>query len=233
MSLPPRIQFKNIYKVYPNRVAALTNVNLSIQKGEFVFVVGASGAGKSTLAKLIYREEMPTSGTLLVDGKDVTRMHPREVPYLRRDVGVVFQDFRLLPNKTVAENVAFALEVTEAPHREIQKRVPAVLDLVGMKNKGKSYPQELSGGEQQRVALARAIVNSPAVIVADEPTGNLDPDTSWGIMRLLLQLSRMGSTVLVATHAKAIVNVMRQRVIALEKGVVVRDEEKGAYGLEA
>ncbi len=227
------IQLKNVYKTYSNRVTALHDVSLTIGKGEFVFLVGPSGAGKSTLVKMVYREEVPTAGTILVDGHDVTRMKPGNVPFLRRDIGVVFQDFKLLPNKTVWENVAFALEVTEAPFREIQKRVPAVLDLVGMKDRFKAFPPQLSGGEQQRVALARAIVNSPAVIVADEPTGNLDPDNSWVIMRLLLELSKMGATVVVATHARQIVDALRQRVIALEQGTVVRDEERGAYGLEA
>lgn len=227
------IQIKNVYKTYSNRVTALHNVSLTIGKGEFVFLVGPSGAGKSTLVKMIYREEVPTAGAIVVDKLDVTRMKSKDVPFLRRDIGVVFQDFKLLPNKTVWENVAFALEVTEAPYREIQKRVPAVLELVGMKERFKAYPPQLSGGEQQRVALARAIVNSPAVIVADEPTGNLDPENSWVIMRLLLELSKMGATVVVATHARQIVDSLRRRVIALERGMVVRDEERGAYGLEA
>lgn len=227
------IEFKNVYKMYPNKVAALHNVSLTIDKGEFVFIVGPSGAGKSTLIKMIYREEVPTHGSILVGRREVTKLRPREVPLLRRDIGVVFQDYKLLPNKTAWDNVAFALEVTEAPYREIQKRVPAVLELVGMKEKAKMYPAELSGGEQQRVALARAIVNSPSVIVADEPTGNLDPENSWIIMRLLLELSRMGATVVVATHARSIVNTMRQRVICVERGVVVRDEARGVYGLEA
>lgn len=227
------IQFRGVSKTYPNNVAALRNVNLAIDKGEFVFVVGASGAGKSTLIKCIYREELPTRGTIIVDRRDVTSLKPSAVPYLRRDVGVVFQDFKLLPNKTVFDNVAFALECTEAPRREVTKRVPAVLELVGMKDKAKAHPLELSGGEQQRVALARAIVNSPAVIVADEPTGNLDPDNSWAIIRILLELSRMGATVVAATHEKHIVNNLKQRVIAMERGEVVRDEMKGAYGREA
>lgn len=182
---------------------------------------------------MIYREETPTVGSIVVDRRDVTRLKPGEVPLLRREIGVVFQDFKLLPNKTVWDNVGFALQVTEASPREIRRRVPAVLDLVGMKEKHSAYPLQLSGGEQQRVALARAIVNSPAVIVADEPTGNLDPENSWVIMRLLLELSKMGATVVVATHARQIVDSMRQRVVALEKGAVVRDEERGAYGLEA
>lgn len=227
------IQIRGVSKTYPNNVSALRNVNIAIDKGEFVFVVGPSGAGKSTLVKCLYREELPTRGAIVVDGRDVTTMKPSQVPYLRRDIGVVFQDFKLLPNKTVSENVAFALECTEAPVREITRRVPAVLELVGMKDKAKAHPLELSGGEQQRVALARAIVNSPAVIIADEPTGNLDPDNSWAIMRILLELSRMGATVVVATHEKHIVNGLKQRVIAMERGEVIRDEEKGVYGREA
>ncbi|MGE5590877.1 MAG: cell division ATP-binding protein FtsE [Bacillota bacterium] len=227
------IQFRGVSKVYPNNVAALRNVNIAIDKGEFVFVVGPSGAGKSTLVKCIYREELPTRGTIVVNGRDVTTLKPAAVPYLRRDLGVVYQDFKLLPNRTAYENVAFALECTEASRREIAKRVPAVLELVGMKDRAKALPIQLSGGEQQRVALARAIVNSPAVIVADEPTGNLDPDNSWAIMRILLELSRMGATVVVATHEKHIVNHLKQRVIAMDHGEVVRDEEKGAYGREA
>ncbi|MHB9143813.1 MAG: cell division ATP-binding protein FtsE [Symbiobacteriia bacterium] len=227
------IQVRGVSKTYPNNIHALRNVNLAVDKGEFVFVVGASGAGKSTLVKCLYREEVPTRGTIVVDGRDVTTMKPGLVPYLRRDIGVVFQDFKLLPNKTVFENVAFALECTEAPQREIAKRVPAVLELVGMKDKAKAHAPELSGGEQQRVALARAIVNSPAVIMADEPTGNLDPDNSWAIMRILLELSRMGATVVVATHEQHIVNAMKQRVVAMEHGEVVRDELKGVYGREA
>lgn len=227
------IQFRGVSKVYPNHVAALRNVNIAVDKGEFVFIVGPSGAGKSTLVKCIYREELPTRGSIVVDGRDVTSLKPSAVPYLRRDVGVVYQDFKLLPNRTAYENVAFALECTEASQREIAKRVPAVLELVGMKDKVKALPIQLSGGEQQRIALARAIVNSPAVIVADEPTGNLDPDNSWAIIRILLELSRMGATVVVATHEKHIVNHLKQRVIAMDRGEVVRDEEKGAYGREA
>lgn len=227
------IEIRNVYKIYPNKHTALHNVSLHVRKGEFVFVVGASGAGKSTLMKMLYREDVPTSGSIAIDGIDVTALRPFQVPYLRRKVGVIFQDFRLLPNKTVWENVAFALEVTEAHPREIQKRVPTVLELVGMKDKAKNRPDELSGGEQQRVAVARAIVNAPAVIVADEPTGNLDPENSWLIMRLLLELSRMGATVVVATHARQIVDAMRQRVVALERGAIVRDDERGLYGLEA
>lgn len=227
------IEMIGVAKVYGNKHWALQEIDIHIGKGEFAFIVGPSGAGKSTLIKLIYREELPTKGKIVVDGRDLSKIKPRDIPYLRRDVGVVFQDFRLLPSKTVWENVAFALEVTEAPYREIQKRVPAVLELVGVKDKHRSLPAQLSGGEQQRVALARAIVNSPAVIVADEPTGNLDPDNSWAIMRILLELSRMGTTVVVATHAKPIVNAMQQRVIAIEKGRIVRDEQKGGYGREA
>lgn len=227
------IIFNNVTKVYANaEKPALHQVNLRIQRGEFVFVVGASGAGKSTLARLIHREEKPTSGFVVVDGRNLGQMPEREVPYLRRNIGIIFQDFKLLNERTVWENVAFALEVTEAPPKEIKRRVPAALDLVGLKDKMSALPLQLSGGEQQRVAVARAIVRSPALIVADEPTGNLDPENSWAIMNLLVEINRMGATVVVATHARSIVNALRRRVVALVDGRVVRDEERGAYGDE-
>lgn len=218
--------------VYPNGTKALTDVSLKIEKGEFLFLVGPSGAGKSTLTKLIMREETPTRGQIMFNGKNIARLKPREIPYLRRSIGVIFQDFRLLPNKTVAENVAFALEVIEASKTLIEKSVPAALERVNLEKKAKAMPSELSGGEQQRVAIARAIINNPPLIIADEPTGNLDPDTSWEIMNLLQDINKCGTTILMATHAKDIVDGMKKRVVALEKGRVVRDEERGAYGYE-
>jgi cell division transport system ATP-binding protein len=222
----------DVSKTYGNGAAALAGVNISIPKGDFVFVVGPSGAGKSTFIKMIFREVLPTSGSIIVNGKNIVNISEGEVPYLRRSLGIVFQDFRLLPNKTVYENVAFALEVIEAPRREIQKKVPAVLDLVGLWHKSKVFPNQMSGGEQQRVAIARAIVNNPALVIADEPTGNLDPDTSWEIMRIFEQINKSGTTLVMATHAKAIVNSMKKRVVAIEKGQIVRDEMKGVYGYE-
>jgi len=228
------IQFVNVTKVYPNAHApALNGVNLSIGRGEFVFVVGPSGAGKSTLMKLLYREELPSSGKVLLDGKDIARVREGDVPYLRRQLGVIFQDFKLLPERTVFENVAFALECTDVARREIMRRVPASLELVGLRHKTHSKASELSGGEQQRVAVARAIVRNPVLVIADEPTGNLDPENSWAIMKLLTDINKMGATVVVATHAKNIVNEMKKRVIAIEKGKVARDEERGTYGYES
>lgn len=228
------IQFVNVTKVYPNAHApSLNGVNLRIQRGEFVFLVGPSGAGKSTLTKLLYREELPTAGKVIVDGKDIAKLREGDVPYLRRSLGVIFQDFKLLPERTVFDNVAFALECTEVPRREILRRVPAALELVGLRHKTHSRCMELSGGEQQRVSVARAIVRNPVLIVADEPTGNLDPENSWAIMKLLADINKMGATVVVATHAKDIVNNMKRRVIAIEKGRVARDEERGAYGYES
>ncbi len=226
------INMINVSKIYPNGTRALTDVSLRIEKGEFVFLVGPSGAGKSTLTKLIFREEQPTRGQILFNSKNIARLKPREIPYLRRTIGVIFQDFKLLPNKTVAENVSFALEVIEASRREIRKAVPEALEMVGLSSKAKAMPSELSGGEQQRVAIARAIVNNPPLIIADEPTGNLDPDTSWEIVKLLQEINKCGTTILMATHDKVIVDGMRKRVVALENGRVVRDEERGAYGYE-
>ena len=226
------IEMYGVSKVYPGGQVALKDINLKICKGEFVFIVGPSGAGKSTLIKLIFREEVPTKGQIFFAGKNITRIRPKEVPYLRRRIGIVFQDFRLLPEKTVYENVAFAMEVVEAPTREIRKRVPQVLERVGLLHKAKSKPSELSGGEQQRVALARALVNNPDMLVADEPTGNLDPDTAWDIMGLLDDINKRGTTIIVASHAKELVDSMKKRVIQLEKGSVVRDEERGVYSCE-
>lgn len=227
------IQLKNVSKVYPNGTMALCGINTHIEKGEFVFVVGASGAGKSSMFKLINRKETPTEGEVWVGRKDLARLKRREVPHFRRNIGTIYQDFKLLPNKTVFENVAFALEVVEASKREIMRQVPAVLELVGLPEKRDAFPSELSGGEQQRVSLARAIVNRPIILLADEPTGNLDPDTSWGIMELLIEINRRGTTVMMATHNREIVNRMRRRVIALDNGRVTRDEQKGAYGVES
>lgn len=223
------IQFQSVSKVYPNGVTALNNVNMFIDKGEFVFLVGPSGAGKTTFIKMIIRRELPTQGTIYIGRKNLIKMKESEVPIFRRNIGVIFQDYKLLPNKTVFENIAFALEVIEASSKDILKQVPAVLELVGLKDKAKIFPSELSGGEQQRVSLARAIVNRPLVLLADEPTGNLDPDTSWGIMDLLLEINKRGTTIIMATHNKSIVDKMRRRVVALECGRISRDEQKGVY----
>lgn len=227
------IEMYGVTKVYPGGQIALKDINLKICKGEFVFIVGPSGAGKSTLIKLIFREEVPTKGQIFFAGKNITRLRHREVPHLRRRVGIVFQDFRLLPEKTVYENVAFAMEVVEAHTREIRKRVPLVLERVGLLHKAKAKPSELSGGEQQRVALARALVNNPDILVADEPTGNLDPETAWDIMGLLDDINKRGTTIIVASHAKELVDSMKKRVIQLENGSLVRDEERGVYNCES
>ncbi|MCG0275291.1 MAG: cell division ATP-binding protein FtsE [Thermosediminibacteraceae bacterium] len=223
------IEMIGVSKVYPGGCIALKDINVKIEKGEFVFLVGPTGAGKSTFLKLIFREELPTRGQIFIGGKNITRLKPKEVPYLRRKLGVVFQDFRLLPQKTVYENVAFAMEVVEASPREIKKRVPKILEMVGLSHKMNARPHELSGGEQQRVALARALVNNPDVVIADEPTGNLDPDTSWEIMELFNEINKNGTTLIVATHAKELVDAMRKRVLQLENGRLVRDEERGVY----
>lgn len=223
------IRFYNVTKVYDNGVRALSNVTFNINRGEFVFLVGPSGAGKTTLVKLIFREEKPTQGHILFDGRSLARVSSRELPYLRRKIGMVFQDFRLLPQKTVYENVAFALEVAGAPRREIEKVVPAALATVGLLDKGGAFPDELSGGEQQRACIARAIVNDPVLVIADEPTGNLDPKISWEIMKLFVEINRRGTTILMATHARDIVNAMQKRVIALDRGRLIRDEQRGVY----
>jgi len=207
----------------------LNNINLHIQKGEFVFLVGSSGAGKSTLIKMLLKETEVTTGTIVIDSDDITKMKRRDIPHLRRNIGVVFQDFKLLQEKTVYENVAFAMEVIEASPREVRRQVPIILSMVGLSKKYDLYPQQLSGGEQQRVSLARAMVNSPKILIADEPTGNLDPDTSWDIMKLLVEINQRGTTILMATHAKDIVNNMKKRVVAIEGGRIVRDEMRGAY----
>ena len=227
------IHMRNVRKVYDTGVVALDGVNVDIKKGEFVFVVGASGAGKSTFIKMLFREELPTSGELLVNGHDVVNMERSEVPYLRRGLGVIFQDYRLLPDKTVFENVAFAMQVIEAPRRTMQRSVNAVLEVVGLRDKYRSFPSQLAGGEQQRVAIARAIVNSPTIVIADEPTGNLDPETSWDIMDIFHRINQAGTTIVMATHDKHIVDTMQRRVIAIEGGRIVRDEARGVYGYEA
>ncbi|HHY24897.1 MAG TPA: cell division ATP-binding protein FtsE [Clostridiaceae bacterium] len=223
------VKFTNVTKKYSNGTLALSKVNISIAKGEFVFIVGQSGSGKTTLIKLILKEENPTEGKILVNGYEVSSMNRKEVPYLRRSLGVVFQDFRLLLDKTVYENVAFAMQITEALPKEIRRQVPMALALVGLSRKADMYPAQLSGGEQQRIALARAIVNNPALLIADEPTGNLDPDTAWEIMKLLTEINHRGTTVIVATHEKGIVDALKKRVIAIDKGIIVRDQQKGKY----
>jgi cell division transport system ATP-binding protein len=227
------IEMQDVYKTYPNGVIALNGVNVRIKQGEFVYVVGPSGAGKSTFIKMMYREEKPTSGTIMVNGVNLAKLKDSKVPLLRRNIGVVFQDFKLLPKLTVYENVAFALEVIEESPKMIRKKVMEVIELVGLKHKASSYPNELSGGEQQRVSIARSIVNSPKIVIADEPTGNLDPETSWGIMDLFEKINDRGTTIVMATHNREIVNTIRRRVIAIEKGKIVRDEAKGEYGYEA
>lgn len=227
------IEMQDVYKTYPNGVVALNGINVRIKQGEFVYVVGPSGAGKSTFIKMMYREEKPTSGKIIVNGVNLAKIKDSKVPLLRRNIGVVFQDFKLLPKLNVYENVAFALEVIEESPKAIRKKVMEVLDLVGLKHKVRSYPNELSGGEQQRVSIARSIVNSPKIVIADEPTGNLDPETSWGIVELFEKINDRGTTIVMATHNKEIVNATRRRVIAIENGKIVRDEAKGEYGYDA
>lgn len=227
------ILFNNVSKVYENGTKALQNINFFIEDGEFVFLVGSSGAGKSTLTKLILCEERPTEGRILIDKTELTELQRKDLPYYRRTLGMVFQDFRLLPNKTVYENVSFAMEVRGASRRSIRRAVPSVLSMVGLTNKAKAKPGELSGGEQQRVALARAMVNNPRVLIADEPTGNLDPQTAEEIMDLLLAINRNGTTVLVVTHAQDLVNRLQKRVIEIDNGCIVRDVEKGGYAYES
>lgn len=233
MGLNLMIHMKNVTKVYENGAVALNNINVDIRKGEFVFLVGSSGAGKSTFIKMLFREVLPTSGILTVNGRDVIRMANKEVPYQRRSLGVIFQDYRLLPEKTVYENISFAMQVIEAPRRLMQRSVNSVLDIVGLRDKYKCFPHQLSGGEQQRVAIARAIVNNPAIVIADEPTGNLDPETSWGIMDIFQRINAAGTTIVMATHDKTIVDAMQRRVIAIEDGQIVRDEAQGGYGYES
>ena len=226
------IEFKNVTKTYDTGTEAVHDASFTIEKGEFAFLVGASGSGKSTLIKLILKEEQATKGKIIIDGKDITHIKRSRIPYLRRSMGVVFQDFRLLPDKTVYENVAFAMYIVNANPKHIKRQVPMVLNLVGLSDKEKMYPNELSGGEQQRVALARALVNNPSMIIADEPTGNLDPKTAWDIMPLLNDINARGTTVVMATHAEDIVNQMRKRVIQIDKGIIIRDDKKGGYNGE-
>ncbi|WP_338827426.1 cell division ATP-binding protein FtsE [Neomoorella thermoacetica] len=227
------IQFFNVTKQYPPNITALDDVSVKIDKGEFVFLVGPSGAGKTTFIRLLFREEVPNRGQIIIGGRSISRLKRKEVPLLRRNIGIVFQDFRLLPDRTVFENVAFALRVVEAHPREIKPRVERALAQVGLSNRARMFPHQLSGGEQQRAAIARAIVNNPRILVADEPTGNLDPVTSGEIMKLLEEINRLGTTVIMATHAWDIVNSMRKRVIALQHGRLVRDDREGGYGYEA
>lgn len=226
------IKLTNISKEYQNGVRALSNINLEIKKGEFVFIVGSSGAGKSTLIKLLLKEVEPTKGYIYLNGENITDVKTRRIPYIRRNIGVVFQDFRLLHKKTVYENIAFAMEIVGAHPKEIRRRVPMILGMVNLSKKANSFPDQLSGGEHQRVSIARAIINNPPILIADEPTGNLDPDTAGEIMKVLLNINTRGTTVLMATHAKDIVDMMKKRVIAIDDGKIVRDEEKGGYGLE-
>lgn len=227
------IEFKNVTKVYEdNGTLALENVSFKINKGEFVFLVGPSGAGKSTLTELIIYEEVATYGEVIVNDFVLSEIKKNDIPYLRRSIGMVFQDFRLLPNKTVYDNVAFAMQVIGASRKEIRRRVPNVLSMVGLSGKAKMKPNQLSGGEQQRVSIARAMVNNPPVIIADEPTGNLDPDTAAEIMQLFEEINGNGTTILIATHAKEFVDNMKKRVLAVENGSLVRDEERGGYGYD-
>jgi cell division transport system ATP-binding protein len=223
------IKLQGVSKVYNAEVTAVRDASFDIPKGEFVFLVGASGSGKSTLLRLMNRQERPEQGEVWVAGRDINRMSDSKVPYLRRNIGNIFQDYKLLPNKTVFENVAFALEVIGRPRHVIRQQVPAVLDLVGLSGKQERFPHQLSGGEQQRVSIARAFVNRPLILLADEPTGNLDPSTGEGIMRLLDRINKTGTTVVMATHDQRIVNMMRRRVIQLDRGVIVRDQVRGVY----
>ena len=224
------IHLKDVTKIYSdNKVLALDEISLDIERGEFVFIVGTSGSGKSTLIRLLMHEEVATSGSIIVDGSDVTHLKPKEVPYLRRRLGVIFQDYRLLEDKTVYENVAFAMQVIEAPRKIMQRSVNTVLDIVGLREKSNSFPAQLSGGEQQRVAIARAIVNDPHIVIADEPTGNLDPETSWDIMDIFQRINAAGTTIVMATHDKTIVDKMQRRVIELVGGKIIRDEVRGTY----
>jgi cell division transport system ATP-binding protein len=223
------IRLENVSKAYKGDVVALRDANVNVEKGEFVFLVGASGSGKSTFLRLLNREETPSTGQIYVAGKDIGQLTSWKVPYLRRNIGCVFQDFKLLEKKNVAENVAFALDAIGRPRHVIQSQVPAILELVGLSSKAGNFPHELSGGEQQRVSIARAFVNRPLILLADEPTGNLDPATSVGIMRLLERINKTGTTVLMATHDRGIVDKMRRRVIELDRGSIIRDQARGVY----
>ena len=226
------IEMIKVYKKYPNGIVAANGIDVKIEQGDFVYVVGPSGAGKSTFIKMMYREERPTSGDILINGINLATLKNSKVPYLRRQIGVVFQDFKLLPRLSVYENVAFALEVIEETPKVIRKKVMDVLELVGLKHKARMFPTELSGGEQQRVSIARSIVNTPKLVIADEPTGNLDPETSWDIMKIFEEINARGTTIIMATHNREIVNTIRHRVIAVEGGLITRDEYGGEYGYE-
>ncbi len=223
------LKFENVSKIYPGDFVALEDINLKIEQGEFVSIVGHSGAGKSTLLKLLYAEERPTSGIVSFNERSLDSINRKHLPFYRRNVGTVFQDFKLLPQKTAYENVAYALEVAGEPDEEIAQRVPEILDIVGMSNKMGKYPRQLSGGEQQRVCMARALVHHPLLIIADEPTGNLDPISTWEIIQLLLKINSLGTTILLATHNKVIVDKLSRRVVEIEDGKVIRDNEKGKY----
>ena len=226
------IEYRNVSMTYDSGVQAVKNANVTINRGDFVFIVGKSGSGKSTMIKMLMKEVEPTEGEILIDGFNITEMKKSKVPYLRRSMGFIFQDFRLLPDKTVYDNVAYAMRIVQASAKKIRRQVPMVLSLVGISDKAKMYPDELSGGEQQRVAVARAIVNNPTLLLADEPTGNLDPDTAKDIMGLLNDINLRGTTVIIATHASDLVNEMQKRVIAIDKGIIYRDE-KGGYNYES
>lgn len=223
------IKLNGVTKVYPPRIVALSDIDLRIERGEFVFLIGSSGAGKSTLARLLYREERASAGQVMVNGLDLTTMSARRVPYLRRQVGMVFQDYKLLPHKTVAENIAFPLIVAEHSAREIRRRVGQILEVVGLQHRAEARPAELSGGEQQRAGLARAIINNPILLIADEPTGNLDPENAAAIMELLVEINRRGTTCVVCTHSAPMVDRLRRRVVEIQAGRIVRDQERGAY----
>lgn len=227
------LDLENVSKIYPGGNVALWNISIHIDPGEFVFIVGPSGAGKSTFIKMLFREVLPSAGSIRINDVDILNLQPKEIPYMRRQLGIIFQDYRLLPDRTVYDNVAFAMQVIEAPYRQIKRRVMNVLDLVGLRRRAYAHPNELSGGEQQRIAIARAIVNSPALVIADEPTGNLDPETSREIMEIFQEINNSGTTIIMATHDKQIVDSMSKRVIAIENGEIVRDELNGVYGYES